>query len=75
MRKCSFLTVQIGLPNSCLVDVSTWLNFNEHQNYKPDAGTTNYDARPCNSDYFNIYFWLEVTPNYKIKKELEKNRF
>lgn len=46
--------------------------YNEYQNSEANKETNLF---PCDSDYYNTYLWLEITPNYKVKNELNKNRF
>lgn len=49
--------------------------FNEHQNYEPNFELPDEAKTPCKSDYYNTRFWLEITPNYKVKKEMNSSRF
>jgi hypothetical protein len=30
---------------------------------------------PCNSDFYNTYYWLVFTPSYKLKNEMKKGDF
>lgn len=46
--------------------------FNQYQNtYNPNS---EYNM-PCNSDFYNTYYWLVFTPNSKVEKQIKKSDF
>jgi hypothetical protein len=45
--------------------------FNQYPNLKTKSS---FDP-PCNSDFYNTYYWLVFTPSYKLKNEMKKGDF
>lgn len=46
------------------------ISFNQYQNSK-----LKYNTFPCNDEYYNTYYWVVFTPNYKTENEIRKSEF
>jgi len=49
--------------------------FNQHQNYNSNYKTSLFSDRNCDDDSYNIYYWLEFTPSFKLESEIKKGDF